>query len=203
MTQMQVPPPQEALCLSRPYRSSQKGGTLIAESVVDLAEHKRRLALPGGYRPRACKSCLCTTLHVHDYRTRLCQIFGALLADIVRYRCTNCGGRWQILPAFIARHLWYNWAVVQQACGRDGTESPAAVGRAPSKKSRQRWLDRLRSSARMLVQVYASSLQEGLVKLSQRVGLEATRWDFLDEQKQPLSAVAALIHRLVPGVRLM
>ena len=54
-----------------------------------------------------------------------------------------------------------------------------------------------------VVQSYASSLQVQLVKLSQRVGLQATRWELVDEQRQPLSSVAALIHQLVPGVRLM
>ena len=203
MTQPRVPPPQEPVCLSQPYRSSQKGGTLIAEHVGDLAEHMRLVASPDGYRPSACGSCLCTRLHVHDYRSRLCQLFGALLLVIVRYRCTNCGGRWQVLPAFVARHLWYNWAVVQWACGIQSPGVPKALPRRPSKRSGQRWLGRLHSSARTLAQAYASSLQVQLVKLSQRVGLQATRWELVDEQRQPLSSVAALIHQLVPGVRLM
>ena len=57
MTRERVPPPQEAACLSRPYPSSQKGGTLIAEDVGDLLTHRRRLAAPDGYRPEHCLGC--------------------------------------------------------------------------------------------------------------------------------------------------
>jgi hypothetical protein len=115
---VRVPPPREPVCLSQPYGSSQNGGTLIAEAVVDLAQHQRRLTEPHGYRPSACGCCSCTTLYVHDYRTRVCQLLAALVVMVVRYRCVGCGGHWQVLPAFIARHLWYNWPVVQQSCSR-------------------------------------------------------------------------------------
>ena len=38
-------------CLDRGYASSQKGGTLIAEDVHDLATHELRLDTPDTYRP--------------------------------------------------------------------------------------------------------------------------------------------------------
>jgi hypothetical protein len=49
MPTMSPPPP--ARCLERPYSSSQKGGTLIAEGVIDFESHKRHIADPDGYRP--------------------------------------------------------------------------------------------------------------------------------------------------------
>lgn len=203
MTQPRVPPPREPVCLSRPYPSSQKGGTLIAESVLDVADHQRRLAEPDCYRPSECPSCRGSCLHVHDYRTRVCQLLAALVVMVVRYRCVGCGGRWQVLPAFIARHLWYNWPVVQQSCGRGAEQSARPIHRTPSQRTRQRWLGRLFTSARVLVQVMATSAETKLVALAQHVGLNPTRWAFLDALSQSFSAVSALTHRLMPGVRLM
>jgi len=203
MTQPRVPPPREPVCLSQPYRSSQKGGTLIAEGVLDLAEHQRRLAEPDGYRPSACGSCSCTTLHVHDYRTRVCQLLGVLVVMVVRYRCVGCGGRWQVLPAFIARHLWYHWPIVADGCGLAAEQATAPPCRTPSARTRERWLERLFSSARVLVQLLATSAEAKLVAVAQCVGLDPTRWELLDALSQPLPALAALTHRLMPGVRLM
>ena len=62
-------PPPEA-CLCRPYPSSQKGGTLIAEDVHDLATHELRLADPESYRPSGCPRCG-AALHIHDLRPRV------------------------------------------------------------------------------------------------------------------------------------
>jgi len=128
MTKNRSALPQEAACLSRPYRSSQKGGTLIAVDVLDYETHKRRLAAPGGYRPSCCPSCYHPVLHVHDYRSRLFQLVAMLVVvQVVRHRCMGCGARWQTLPAFVARHLWFNWPVVQQACEAAGA---AEAGKA-------------------------------------------------------------------------
>lgn len=221
MTQTRVPPPQEPVCLSRPYPSSQKGGTLIAESVLKVEDHLRKLAVPDCYRPSACPSCESSRLHVHDYRSRLCQLLVTLAVMVVRYRCVDCGGRWQVLPAFIARHLSYNWPVVEDACGRDVVEdtcdrdvvedtcgrdaeqATTPAHRTPSERTRQRWLGRLFSSGRVLVQLLATSAKAELVSVAQRIGLDPTRWELLDALAQSLSAVATLTHRLMPGVRLM
>ena len=164
MTQPRVPPPREPVCLSWPYPSSQKGGTLIAESVLDLAVHLRRLADPDCYRPSECPSCKGSCLHVHDYRTRACQFVVALVVMVVRYRCVGCGGRWQVLPAFIARHLWYHWSIVEDSCGRDAEQATAPMHRTPSERTRQRWFLRLCSSARVLVQLLATSAEAKLVR---------------------------------------
>jgi hypothetical protein len=54
MSPLGLPPPPAESCLDKPYMSSQKGGTLIAEDVVDLQSHQARLCDPDGYRPKGC-----------------------------------------------------------------------------------------------------------------------------------------------------
>ncbi len=208
MTHQRVPPPREAACLSQPYPSSQKGGTLIAESVGDLATHLRLLAAPDGYRPEHCPGCGHGVLHVHDYRWRVCQLPGVPTVPIVRYRCVGCDGGWQVLPAFIPRHLWYHWPIVEAACEVPASEplrpcpSPP-MARAPSSDTVAGWLGRLRSCGRVLVQLLASSAERTLVAVAGKLGLEPTRREVVDGLGRPLAEVAALAHRLVPGVRLM
>ena len=51
MTEYRSPPPAAEACLCRVYPSSQKGGTLIAEDVWDLATHEQRLETPAAYQP--------------------------------------------------------------------------------------------------------------------------------------------------------
>lgn len=52
------PPPKPPQCLQSPGLSSPKGGrTLIAEDVVEQAEHRKRLCDPEGYRPACCPGC--------------------------------------------------------------------------------------------------------------------------------------------------
>ena len=58
MTETRSLPPAPASCLTRPYPSSQKGGTLIAEGVHDLATHEQRLADPTVYRPSSLPTVL-------------------------------------------------------------------------------------------------------------------------------------------------
>lgn len=206
MTQKRVPPPREAGCLSQPYPSSQKGGTLVAESVTDLATHLRLLADPDGYRPQHCPGCGHGVLHVHDYRARLCQLPGVPVVFIVRYRCVGCTGRFQVLPSFIPRHLWFHWTTVEAACELPEMEPavpPTPTTRTPSADTVARWLGRLMSCGRVLVQLLASSAEQTLVAVAQRLGLEPTRREVVHGLGRPLSEIAALAHRLMPGVRLM
>jgi len=206
MTRKRIPLPQEAACLSRPCPSSQKGGTLIAEAVVDLATHLRLLADPDGYRPAHCAGCGHGVLHVHDYRSRVCQLPGVPTLAIVRYRCVGCEGRWQVLPAFIARHLHFLWVFVAATCAMAHDE-PAAptppTARAPSADTVTRWLRRLMSCGRVLAQLLASSAEPMLVGVAQALGLGSTRREVVDALGRSFAEVAALAHRLVPGVRLM
>ena len=76
MSQRPSPPPSPRY-LERPYTSSQKGGTLIAEEVTDLETHARRLCDPDGYRPSCCPRCGHGVLHVHDYRSRVLRALAA------------------------------------------------------------------------------------------------------------------------------
>ncbi len=203
MTQQRVPPPREPACLSRPYPSSQKGGSLIAEAVVDLTEHEKLLAAVSGYRPAECPSCRHPTMHVHDYRTRICQEPGSPTVTIVRYGCAACDARWQILPAFIPRHLWYHWPLVGEGCGEAPPAPRRQAARRPSLRTRQRWLARLASAARLLVQLFATSARPSLVSVAQQLGLDASRIELVRTVGRPFAALASLLHRLVPGVRLM
>jgi hypothetical protein len=63
-------PPHPPACLERPYPSSQKGGTLIAEQVRDLEAHLEQVSDPDGYRPARCPHCGHGVLHAHDHRAR-------------------------------------------------------------------------------------------------------------------------------------
>ncbi len=201
MSQRPSPPPPPKY-LEQPYASSQKGGTLIAEDVIDLETHERRLCDPDGYRPSCCPRCGHGVLHVHDYRSRV------LLADlekaaitVVRYRCVgaDCGARWLALPLLLARHLWRRWEVVQTTMlGRRPVKWPAVPARTG-----RRWRARWRMAGRRLTQVLAASGSPALEAAAQRLGLWATRRDVVLALGLTLSCAAALVHRLAPGVRLM
>lgn len=198
MRSSELPPPAPA-CLERAYPSSQKGGTLIAEDVRDLEQHQRRLVDPDGYRPRRCPHCESMTLHAHDFRYRHLRADPWMEVTIRRYRCIVCQGRWQVLPLFVARWLWRSWRVVAGALGL-----AACVGEVKvPKQTRRRWSERLRSSAGSLAQAFAASAAPALAELAIRVGLRGSRIDLLQTCGEGLAPLAAQIHRLVPGLRLM
>ena len=203
MSSDELPPP-AAACLERPYPSRQKGGTLIAESVYEIAQHRALLSDPDGYRPAACPRCGHRVVHAHDFRER------QLRADMQwgprimtrRYRCAwrACGARWQVLPVFVARWLWRSWRVVEQTLGI----GEACWGRAKvPQPTAQRWRQRLRSAARSVVQALAASSEPTLARVAQVIGLTATRAVLVQAYDGPVAALAGLTHRLVPGLRLM
>lgn len=195
-------PPQPPRYLERPYASSQKGGTLIAEDVTDVETHERRLCDPDGYRPSCCPRCGHPVLHVHDYRSRVLRADpDRAVVDVVRHRCVGaeCGARWLILPLLLARHLWRRWAVVE-ATTRD--RRPLDWPPVPARTAR-RWRARLRMAGRRLTQVLAASGLPALEGVAQRLGLSVTRVDVVLGLGLTLSATAALVHRLAPGLRLM
>jgi hypothetical protein len=209
MSQQRPSPPEPAPCLVRPYPSSQKGGTLIAEQVTDRDEHRRRLCDPDGYRPAECPRCHHPVLHVHDHLDRL------LVADsiepsieIVRYQCAACGATWRILPAFVARHLWRSWDTVK--ANTLSAPAPKTQPQVP-KRTQQRWRERWRASAIALVHLFASSFAASLLRVAAAVGHDGTRGEFVRQYAaiagetagNPLAAVAGLVHRLMPGLRLM
>ena len=99
---------------------------------------------------------------------------------IARYWCAGCGGRWQVLPAFVPRRLWFHWPQVEVGRGRAGPRPLRERGREPSERTVQRWWARLMSAAWMITQVLASSAEATLVGVAQRVGLLATRVELVD-----------------------
>jgi hypothetical protein len=197
MSSNELPPP-AAVCLERPYRSSQKGGTLIAEAVSDLATHRRLLAEPDGYRPQRCPHCGCQRLHAHDFRER--HLRGdphEVRITVRRYLCTGCGGCWQVLPRLVARWLWRSWSVVEQAL-----ELVVGLVVVPEQTLR-RWRRRLSSQARSVVQALAGSARPALERTAAALGLGATRRALIERCAVSLAGLAALVHRLMPGLRLM
>ena len=162
--------------------------------------------------------CNGTVLHVHDYRERQLRAEpGHPVATIVRHLCVACEAVWQTLPAFIARHLWRSWAVVERTiAGTGAAPSPAPPAtsvrwpRVPE-RTRRRWWSRLRAAALYLMRVLAASGEEAWAQLAQRLGLEATRAELVAAYTQStaapvgqrLAAVSALVYRLQPNVRLM
>jgi hypothetical protein len=133
MTDHRPPPPEPEECLTRSRASRFKGGTLIAEDVLDLATHLRRICDPDGYRPATCLRCGSRVLHVDDYleRTPLGAPGFPPVITIVRHACADsaCGAVWRILPAFLARHLWRVWPTVERTV--DAPRQDAAEPEAP------------------------------------------------------------------------
>ncbi len=141
-----MPIPVAPAVLNTPYatKPGQRGGTLIAESVGDVKEH-RRLLESGGYRPEGCPLCD-RFLHVHDQRARtLRDLSGSTTEELIcRYRCRPCRAVWQVLPGFIARQLHRSWDVVQTA-----VSAPECT--ASEQGTLRRWRGRLASSALVLM----------------------------------------------------
>ncbi len=208
MSENRSPPPPAAACLLRPRPSTQKGGTLIHEDVKDREAHCRRLCDPDGYRPHECPTCCHDVMHVHQYRERVQRGDLDPVITIAVYLCAGCGATWRILPLFLARHLWRTWCVVEAATLALVT-SPA-LPPVPARTVR-RWAERLRSSARKLVQLLATSGNMLLEAAVHAVGVDAARGELVASYtatvrpvpRHPLADLAALVHRLGPGLRLV
>lgn len=200
--------------LNTPYASKpgQKGGTLIAEAVRDIKQH-RRLLESGGYRPEGCPLCD-RFLHVLDQRPRqLRDSSGSTTEELIcRYRCRPCHAVWQVLPGFIARHLQSSWDVVQTAVANlsapEHTASEQGVMHQTS--TLRRWRGRLASSALVLMQalVEVGAMAGAVLK---EVGAWCTRAELIDalaragllRRECEFKDLACWIHRTAPGVRLM
>jgi hypothetical protein len=200
-----APPPPPPACLVRPYPSSQKGGTLVAHEVHDPETHRRMLA-SGAYRPCECEHCGHPVLHVHDYRTRLTQfVLAKLFVPVVRFQCANeeCKAHWQILPAFVARWLWYNWPLVEEATIAEPREEVLVPTRRPASRTRRRWRSRLASSARAIIVALTASAIDAVSAVTSSLGLDPPRVELVAAFEQPLSAIASLVHHVAPGLRLV
>jgi hypothetical protein len=211
MTDHRPPPPEPEDCLIRSRASRYKGGTLIAEDVLDLAAHEKRIRFPDGYRLNACPRCGCRVLHVHDYSERMPrgEPGWPAVITIVRYICveTTCGATWRILPVFLARHLWRVWPTTERT-----VSPPRGIDAAPvPKRTAQRWRARLAASARQLVIVLATTGGAILEDIAKRAGLDSTRLELMEIHTERtatplgwrLANLAALVHRLEQGIRLM
>lgn len=215
MNQSRLPPPRREACLVRLRPSSQKGGTIVAEDVTDRATHDRRICNPDEYRPAFCPNCGETTLHVHDYRERVLRAEpGEPVARVVRHECVGCDAIWQILPAFIARHLWRTWSVVEHALiGAGPAPATLAMRRWPRvpERTRRRWCARWLRPARFLARILAACGEAAWAAVAGVLAPEATCADLVAAYAgarvtaagELLAAVAALVYRLQAKVRLM
>lgn len=210
MSHQRPPPPEPENCLIHSRVSRYSGGTLIAEDVQDLATHRRRLADPDGYRPERCPRCGSNVLHVHDYprRSPRGEVDRSEIR-IVRHICAECDATWRILPAFLARCLARMWRTVEQTVSAD---VPTERGAPPvPKRTAQRWRARLSSAAKQLVVLLALTSSAPLEAIAKAVGLDATRWALVGAHAEAaaspighrLARLAALVHRLERGIRLM
>ena len=210
-------PPQLPVCLSESYKSrGVKGGTVIAEDVLDRETHRQKLLDPDDYRAYigVCWNCGCTKVYAHCFRCRI--LYPAQPDDEVEeaevrlYRCCpkkGCGAVYTVLPAFVARHLWRDWQTVEDVCkGRK---------QAPPRTER-RWRCRLAHSARRLLELFDTTVVERVKDIVSGVwgrifpeGL--TTGEFIEtfrlsEVVSPgftFARIAAWIHRVAPGVRIM
>ena len=203
-----LPPPQPPVCLERSYLSRGiKGGTIIAEDVLDLKTHRSLLSDPDGYRPSSCWFCEREKPHAHCFRERVLRPASpevpSLVVTIRLYYCPECGAVFTVLPAVIARHLWRLWKTVE------GVSSKKAE--AP-RTTKRRWLSRLSSSAAILIQALRA-VGSHLIgqSLSALLGKVRTRRDLIEAAvathsvpaDHPFAALAGWIHRLERGIRLM
>ena len=208
MNHQRLPPPEPGSCLIFSRVSRYKGGTLIAEDVHDLDTHLRRVVDPDGYRPKSCPKCGWDVLHVHDHLTRKSEKVGKFI-PIIRHRCAKptCGATWRILPAFLARHLHRSWRTIERAVDKDKPVQALAIPRT----TLRRWRTRMASAAKQLVVLIASSGGALLEAIAKAAGLGSTRTEFVEgyvARVKPLPGrrlgeVAALVHRLERGIRLM
>jgi hypothetical protein len=209
---MMAPPAPEA-CLVHSRTAKYKGGTLVAEDVRDLPTHLGRLADPDGYRLTSCARCLHAILHVHSYPERqLLADGGAPVVRIAVYICAHgaCGATWRVLPLFLARHLWRTWRTVGRVVEPVETPAPASAPTVPARTQR-RWRARFASAARQLVVLLATCGGVVLTAIAMRIGLDATRAGLVVAHGRAaavapearLSTIAAIVHRLERGLRLM
>jgi hypothetical protein len=201
-------PPQAALpaadsCLERADNATKKrGGTQIRYEVKSIEEHDRWMD-QGLYNPKTCRRCG-KPVHSHGTRTRtLVGALGTILPILIAvFRCSGCGGIWRILPGFVPRWLHSPWEVVHNAI----------EGRAKklvSERTRRRWTARLRQDgsrpARVLVVSGASYLRELVAKLgpSPSRGKLLSAYATLCPAVVAVASLAELLHRMMPGIRLM
>ena len=123
---------------------------------------------------------------------------------VMVFLCAACLATWRVVPAFLARCLWRVWAVVEGVVmGTRRTGEPEVPER-----TQRRWRARLAQAARLPAQVLATSGSTALRAVAQAVGLDGDRQSLATCHMESfggslLQPLAALLHRLSPGIRLM
>lgn len=195
------PRPPAPPCLERRRSSSSKGGTLIVVEVQTVAEHERRLAELRAYQPPSCPTCDASPMRAHDFRERRPRNAPGLPSSvwIRRFICAaaSCRAVWRVLPGFLARCLWHPWSTVTASL---------TTGRKASVplRTRRRWRSRLSSCGRSLARLLTTA-SEALGKLGAMLPPEPSRRDVIDAYggMGEISGLAALVHRLSGGLRVM
>lgn len=198
-----APPAADPCLVSASASRKLNGGTLIDETVLDLAAHQERMRNPASYRPDRCV-CGSSQLHIHDRCERTPRGTTMGVVTIMVFLCYRCSATWRVLPAFLARHLWRTWEVVEGVVQKTRRADEPAV---PARTQR-RWRARLAQAARIPMQVLVSSGNQALRKVAQTVGLETDRRALVTAYREVfggslLAPLAALLHRLSPGIRLL
>jgi hypothetical protein len=161
-------------------------------------------------------------MHIHDYRPRLLLGHAGQSTEIARFRCSNrdvCGAVVQVIPALLARCLWRSWETVESAMETAAPPSEGAGAAAPDaaipKRTRRRWRARLSASAAVVIAALATALGAstwlgGIVKTVGLGGSRAEAVAAFRTQATPLpspglayAGLAAVLHRVAPGLRLM
>lgn len=209
-----MPEPALPEYLSRPYAAKpfQRGGTLIAEDVWELAEHLKRVADVGGYRPEGCPLCQ-GFLIGHGCRGRKLRDEPESAEELIRrFRCVFCRAVWQVLPAFIARHLHRTWVAVQSRLVAAGVLAGGGGERRVSAKptTTRRWRLRMLATAVVLTQALLEC-GGAVVEVVKGTGSWCRRRDLVEalaggglvESPRKVGQLACWVHRVVPGVRVM
>lgn len=197
-----APPAAETCLVLSDASRGRKGGTLIDERVLELSVHEAMMKDPGSYRPAECR-CGGTRLHLHDRRERRARGSGSAVVTVVIFLCAKCFATWRVLPAFLPRCLWRTWEVVEAALFEGDSELPVPA------RTVQRWHARLAQAALAATQALATSGDRTLRAVAQRVGLAGSRAALAEtyaasvETSSLLAPLAALLHRLSPGLRLV
>lgn len=200
--------------LNTPYSAKprQRGGTLIAEDVQDLEDHRRKVLDPRRYRPDGCPRCS-GFLIGHGCRYRILRDQPDSAEEMIRrYRCIPCRAVWQVLPAFLARHLHRTWGAIQSRLVAAGAmERTGAEWRVRSKPTTlHRWLARLAAVATVLTQALAESGGEAAAVVAD-LGPRCSRGDLVEalaraglvDKHNKVGQLACWVHRIVPGIRVM
>jgi hypothetical protein len=170
---------------------------MIAPEVLDRAEHERRLCDADHYRPACCPGCEQARLHVLDRRERGDGEGGVLV--LLRYLCTTCWATWRVVPEFLARHLRRPWSVVEAVA------LPAAAGpiAAVPERTARRWRSRLAATAMGLLEALGAAAPSVPAPATCRDVVFAWAAAHAVPPGHRLASLAAALHALAPGVRVM